>query len=146
MPWNIGAWMGHGKTQRGEAREGTHVAVALVAVAVLAFPVKGQQSPPPHPPRPVLSPVANRPPDANEVMLMQQKAQKKQNFEAANAERKKQLDKESANLLILARDLNAHMKELGSEALTPRMKREAEVIELLARDVQTKMKLTVGTD
>ncbi len=79
-------------------------------------------------------------------MLMQEKAQKKQNFELANAERKKQLDKESANLLILARDLNANLLKLGNQPLTPRMAREAEVIELLARDVQTKMKLTVGTN
>lgn len=146
MPWNIVAGMKLGKTQRGKVWTGMLMAAALVALGVLAFPLSGQWTPPPHPPRPVLDPVANRPPDANEVMLMREREQKKQNFEAANAERKKQLDKESANLLILARDLNAHMKDLGDQPLTPRMVREAEVIELLAKDVQAKMKLTVGSN
>jgi hypothetical protein len=97
------------------------------------------------PPRPtsLLMPEANHLPDANDKMLMNQAHQKKENFDAANELREKQITEETANLLILAKDLKAQMDLLGDKPLTPRLLKEAEVIELLAHDVQAKMTLTV---
>jgi len=77
-------------------------------------------------------------------MLMNQVHQKRQNFDAANALREKQINDETAKLLILAKDLKSQMDKLGDRPLPDRLLREAEVIELLAHDVQTKMTLTVS--
>ena len=77
-------------------------------------------------------------------MVLNQQNQKKQNFEAANVERKRQMDDESAKLLLLAKDLKDQTDKLGDRPLPPRAVREAEVIEILARDLKDKMKLTVG--
>jgi hypothetical protein len=118
-------------------------ALAVLAVSSGANAV-AQQSPPPRPPHPILLPEANRPPDANDQMLMRERQKRQKNFDEANTIRAKEIAGDAANLLILARDLKAEMDRLGDNPLTPRLMREAEVIELLARDVQTKMKLTVG--
>lgn len=98
------------------------------------------------PPKPhsIILPEANRPPDANDQMIMQEKKLTKQNFDAANTERKRQIDVESLKLLILTRDLKAKMDKIGESPLPVEMMREAEMIEILAHDVQEKMKLTVG--
>lgn len=136
-----------GKTQDDAKWPRLRLVLALAAVAVVAFPARSvpqQTTPPPRTPRPVLRPEANRVPDANEQMLMSEKNEKRQKFEAANTARKQQLDKESADLLLLAKDLNTQMEKLGDKPMTPRLVREAEVIELLAHDVKAKMKLTVG--
>lgn len=97
-----------------------------------------------HAPHPILLPQANNLPDVNTQMLMKQKQVKKDNFEAANALRSKQIADETAKLLILAQDLKLQMDKLGNEPLPDRVLKEATVIELLAHDVQTKMTLTVG--
>jgi len=124
----------------------------MALLAILFSPMKGgtqqtygtqQISGPPHPTS-IIRPEANRPPDANDRMVMQARQGKQKQFETANAERKRQLDSESAKLLILARDLNEQMDALGNKPLPARMVREAEVIEILAHDVQRKMKLTTG--
>ncbi|MGA8042719.1 MAG: hypothetical protein WCA37_07950 [Terracidiphilus sp.] len=75
---------------------------------------------------------------------MQEARLKKENFEKANTERMREIDDESVKLLILTRDLKAKMDRAGKGQLPPEVVREAEVIEILARDVQEKMKLTVG--
>lgn len=98
---------------------------------------------PPRPPT-IILPEANRPPDANDQMIMQENQLRKQNFDAANTERKRQIDLESLKLLILTRDLKARMDKIGKSPLPVEMMREAEMIEILAHDVQEKMKLTVG--
>lgn len=46
--------------------------------------------------------------------------------------------------VVSSMDLKAQTDRLGKEPLSPRLVCKAEVIELLAHDVQTKMKLTVG--
>ncbi len=98
------------------------------------------------PPRPatIILPEANRPPDANDRMIMQENQLRKENFDAVNAERKRQIDAESLKLLILTRDLKARMDKIGKSPMPVEMMREAEMIEILAHDVQEKMKLTVG--
>jgi hypothetical protein len=89
-------------------------------------------------------PEDSNPPDANDVMLMNQNQIKKRDFDAANALRQKQIDEDTAKLLILAKDFDAQISKLGNKPLPSRLLREAEVIELLAHDVHTKMTLTVG--
>jgi len=77
-------------------------------------------------------------------MLMQQNQIAKKNFDAINALRTHQIQDESNKLLILAKDLKTQMDLLGDKPLPDRLVREAQVIELLAHDVHTKMTLTVG--
>jgi hypothetical protein len=119
-------------------------AIAVLLTGSSGFFATGQNtiSAPPHP-NTILLPEANRPPDANEQMKMRETKQKKVNFDAANALREEQINDETAKLLILAKDLKAQMDKLGEAPLPARLVREAEVIELLAHDVQTKMTLTV---
>ena len=143
---------GAGSGVVAETRRGRRAAMGLAVLAILLSPMKSgtlqtygtQQISGPPRPTSIIQPAANHPPDANDQMLMQEHQGKKQQFEAVNAERKRQLDTESANLLILAKDLNAQVQKLGNKPLPARMVREAEVIELLAHDVQAKMKLTAG--
>jgi hypothetical protein len=98
------------------------------------------------PPKPLgyVLPEANRPPDANDRMVMQQEHQKAEDFEKVNAARLRQINDESTKLLILARDVKVKMELAGTKPLPPELIKEAEVIELLAHDVQQKMKVTVG--
>lgn len=121
------------------------VVVALLSCRAVAAQSDNTAAPsqPPHPTS-IIRPEANRPPDKNEQMRMQQKKLVRRNFDAVNALRAKQIADESAKLLILANDLRAQIENLGKGAMTKRMMREAEVIELLAHDVQTKMTMTVG--
>ena len=120
--------------------------VACLIVGTSTMAGNGQNSPslPSRPKVTLLSPEANRPPDANAQMEMRQKNAKKQDFDAINAERIKQIDDDATKLLILTKDLNAKMSKLGKEPMPPNLVREAEVIEILAHDVETKMTLTVG--
>ncbi len=119
----------------------TCVAVMLTICCAAGL---GQEGPTRDPDRPYIIPEANPLPDANDRMKMSEKKAKQQNFDAANEARTKQILDDTAKLLILTRDLKAQTGKLGNEPLSPRLVREAEVIELLAHDVQTKMKLTVG--
>ena len=118
----------------------------VVAAGMIMIAVSGmsQTSSQPDHPHSIILPEANRPPDAIDQMKLHEKNAKKLNFDAANAERKRQLDDESAKLLILAKDLKLQTDNMGTTPLTPKAMREAEVIEILARDVKEKMKLTVG--
>jgi hypothetical protein len=110
--------------------------------------VLGGRSQSPQPPdkitHGIILPEANRPLDANDQIKLHEQKSKKQNFEAANAERKRVLDDETTKLLILARDLKQQAESMETSPLTRKAVREAEVIEMLARDVKEKMKLTVG--
>lgn len=103
-----------------------------------------QQSEPPRPPHPILLPEANRLPDVNDQMKMNQQRAKQLNFDAANAARAQQINDDATKLLILARDLNAEVERVGGNRVPSKLLREAEVIALLARDVQNKMVVTVG--
>jgi hypothetical protein len=100
------------------------------------------------PPRPssIILPAANRAPDANDRMEMQQQKLKNASYEAANAERKRQLDSDSALILKLASELKAEIDMAAQNTLSLSAMRKAEEIQRLARSVQLKMKLTVGGD
>lgn len=120
--------------------------LATAGAFLCSIPLRAQTNPLPAPhPRPsLLSPEANNPPDANDQMMMRQREKKEQNFDALNALRQQQIVSDAAKLLILTNDLKAKMQKLGNKPFPPIMVREAEVIEVLAHDVQTKMSLTVG--
>ena len=126
-----------------------HFGRAIIALfATLA--ISGQFSSPQNPqgpsvvPHPIIIPQANRIPDANDQMQMSEQRAKQKNFDAANAQRAQAINDDATKLLILARDLNAEIDKLGDKPLPDKLLREAEVIELLAHDVQNKMTLTVG--
>ena len=121
------------------------VVLAFVAWAVPWTAALSQQhidAPPPR--QSILLPEANRQPDANDLMRSRERQVRKSNFEAANAERKRQIDADSALLLKLAAALKAEMDRAAGGELSPLAIREAEEIERLARNVREKMKLTVG--
>lgn len=119
----------------------------LFAAAFMVMAVdSGQQAPPGSPDRPYLLPEANHPMDANQRMQMQEAQQKKANFEAANAERKKQLTDDSAHLLKLANELKTEVDKTDKDTLSISVIRKADEIERLAHIVKEKMKLTVGAN
>lgn len=96
-------------------------------------------------PFPQLPPELNPTPDANAQARMQEERSQKQNFEAANATRKKQIGNDSTKILKLATDLNTEVDKTAKDTLSLKVIREADEIEKLAHDVQEKMKLTVGS-
>ena len=88
--------------------------------------------------------MANRLPDANDQMKMREQQVQKQNFEAANTERKRQIAEDSANLLKLATELKAEVDKTNKDMLSITVIRKADAIEKLARQVKEKMKRTAG--
>lgn len=94
--------------------------------------------------KPLPVPPVNPTPDANDQMRMREEAAKKQNFEAANQERKKQLAQDAALLLKLANELKAEVDKTDKDTLSLTVIRKAESIERLAHGMKEKMKLTAG--
>jgi hypothetical protein len=118
------------------------VGIAMVAVLGLAQSQAGQS--PPHAPHPILLPQANRLPDVNDQMEMREKNVRRQTFEAANAERLRQMNQDSEMLLTMAMALKAEIDNTQSSELSANALRKADTIEKLARGVKQKMKLTVA--
>jgi hypothetical protein len=81
------------------------------------------------------SPEIVRAPDANQQNEINKQHVQKEDFEAANAARKK---------LMLAADLKTEVDKTNKDTLSLNVIRKADAIEKLARDVKEKMKLTVG--
>ena len=125
-------------TQRRMAGIVGFASLALIAGAAMS----GQQAKDPN--APYLLPQANRLPDVNDQMKMREHQEKEQSFDAANAERKKQLSDESAKLLTLAMSLKAEVDKTNKDMLSLNVIRKADEIEKLAHSVKEKMKLTVG--
>jgi hypothetical protein len=75
---------------------------------------------------------------------MRDRQAKQQSFDAANAERKKQLADESAKLLTLAMDLKAEVDKTNKDTLSLNVIRKADEIERLAHNVKEKMRLPDG--
>ncbi len=86
----------------------------------------------------------NQYPDANVRMKQNQSHFRQQNFDVVNAVRQRQIADETAKLLLLARDLKVRVEQIGDKPLSPELLREAEIIEVLARDVEAKVTLVVG--
>jgi len=117
--------------------------VILTSALIAGAALSGQQ-PTKDPNGPYLLPQANRLPDINDQMKMRERQEKQQSFDAANAERKKQLSDESAQLLTLAMSLKAEVDKTNKDMLSLNVIRKADEIERLAHNVKEKMKLTVG--
>ena len=125
-PWRRVVWAG--------------ILTVLAAVAVSPAVGAGMlQNTYPH-----LPPELNRVPDQNQADEINQKQTKDQNFEAANAERKKKISDDSAKLLKLAQELKAEVDKTSRDTLSVGVIRKADEIEKLAHDVKERMKLAVG--
>jgi hypothetical protein len=122
------------------SRPAAGLAVLTTLIAVAQPPQQSSANPD----RPYLLPEANRLPDKNDQMQLRDDQGKKQNFEAANAERKKQIADDTSKLLELATQLKAEVDKTSKDTLSINVIRKAESIEKLARGVKEKMKLTVG--
>lgn len=125
------------------------IAVRVLAVCIGLVPVatstlNSQQTP--NSGKSILLPAVNRPPDANAQMEMREQQNKKQSFEAANLERKKQINDDSARLLKLASDLKAEVDKTSKDTLSIGVIRKADEIEKLAHTVKEKMKLTMSAN
>jgi hypothetical protein len=136
--------------QKRRPRTILHAAIGLGIATLCMLPAtpvhaQGGQSVSAIPkPEGYIIPAANRPPDANDRLLMSDRQTKNQNFDKANAERMLKIADETAKLLILTEDLKARMDKIGRGPYPPEVAKEMQVIELLAHDVQEKMKLSVG--
>jgi hypothetical protein len=93
---------------------------------------------------PHLPPELNRIPDSNQADNINNQKTNKESFEAANAERKKQISAESAKLLKLATELKAEVDKTDKDTLSVGVIRKADEIEKLAHSVKEKMQLTMG--
>jgi len=115
---------------------------ALVAFAVAPVAGDGLQEGPNVPKR--LPPSMDRVPDSNEANQINTQEARRRNFEAINAERKREMMADSERLLKLATDLKAEVNKTGKDQLSIFEIRKAEEIEKLAHGVIEKMQLTVG--
>jgi hypothetical protein len=93
---------------------------------------------------PHLPPELNRIPDSNQANDINDQQKKKDNFEAANAERKKEIASDTTKLLKLATELKAEVDKTNKDTLNLKVVRKADEIEKLAHSVKEKMQLTVG--
>jgi hypothetical protein len=93
---------------------------------------------------PHLPPELNRVPDSNQANNINDQQAKKDSFEAANAQRKKEINADSAKLLKLATELKAEVEKTNKDTLSINVIRKADEIEKLAHSVKEKMQLTVG--
>jgi len=89
---------------------------------------------------------ANRSPDANAQMAVDDQQAKNKNVDAATIERKRQITDDSARLLKLASDLKAEVDKTSKDTLSLGVIRKAEEIEKLAHNVKEKMKLTMASN
>jgi hypothetical protein len=98
--------------------------------------------PPSRPPKPIIAPEANRLPDANDQMMMREEIARKRNFDAANAERLKEVMQATEALETMAIALKAEVDK--SEDLSENTIHKADTIEKLAHSVKERMTLTVA--
>jgi hypothetical protein len=113
-------------------------------IAVIAIAAVGSEGAPQGAQYPKYPPAIVRVPDVNKQNDINEQQQKRLDFEAANAARKKQINAESAKLLKLATELKAEVDKTDKETLSVGVIRKADEIEKLARNVKEKMQLAVG--
>jgi transcriptional regulator of nitric oxide reductase len=89
-------------------------------------------------------PQPNQLPDAVQQTETGEQRAKQQGFEAANAERKKQIAEESAMLLKLATELKAEVDKTTKDTLSLSVIRKADEIEKMAHGVKEMRKLLNG--
>jgi len=125
------------------------LAVAAIVTLVCASTLSGapQQSssqPPQYIEKSYPAPAGNQWPDKNAQMQMRAKQSAGKNFEAANVERKRQIETDTTELLKLAKELKTAVDKTDRDTLSIEVIRKAELIEKLAHGVKEKMKLTVS--
>ena len=98
--------------------------------------------PPSRPLTTIVLPEANRPPDANDQMIMREKNTQKHNFDTANLERLKQLLETTQALETMAMALEAEVEKSGE--VSENTLHKAETIEKLARIAKQRMTLTIA--
>lgn len=86
----------------------------------------------------------NQRPDANQQLEINSRWVALRKFAAINAERKREMDEDSARLLEFAAELNREISKGADGGLGPEAMARAAMIEKLAHAVQEKMKLTVA--
>lgn len=114
--------------------------IAVGVLSVMAQPIQQGTTQPGK--GSISGPYLTTPPDTNTQMKMHDENASQQNFEAANALRKKQIADESALLLKLATDLKSEVDKTSKDTLSISVVRKAEAIEKLAHDVKQKMRLS----
>jgi hypothetical protein len=100
--------------------------------------------PPSRTPKPVLLPEANHLPDVNDRMKMNEKSVQRHHFDAANAERLKQMTQATDMLETMAIALKAEVDKSGPPSENAIHK--AETIEKLAHMVKERMMLSVAAN
>jgi hypothetical protein len=120
------------------ARAGLAAALLLFAIPPIVSDGMGQNT------YPHLPPELNRIPDSNQANEINDQQKKKDSFDAANAERKKEIASDTAKLLKLATELKAEVDKTNKDTLNLKVVRKADEIEKLAHSVKEKMQLTVG--
>jgi hypothetical protein len=116
------------------------------AVLTVAFtPVAGIQPPQaqqqPNTPR-NLPEFINRLPDTNDEARMRQDKSGQANFDAVNAQRKKEVAEDTNKLVKLANDLKAEVDSTDKDTLSVSAIKKAEAIEKLAKSLKQKMTVT----
>jgi hypothetical protein len=86
----------------------------------------------------------NRLPDTNDEARMHQDKSGQANFDAANAQRKKEVSEDTAKLVKLANDLKAEVDSTDKDTLSVSAIKKAEAIEKLAKSLKQKMTVTVA--
>jgi len=81
----------------------------------------------------------NRLPDANDEEKMRQQKQNQQDFEAANAARKKQVSEQTTKLLKLATDLKEEVDKTNKNTLSINTIQKAKTIKKLAHNIKSKL-------
>ena len=84
----------------------------------------------------------NRLPDTNDAARMHQDKTGQANFDAANAQRKKEVSEDTAKLVKLAADLKAEIDSTDKDTLSVSAIKKAEAIEKLAKSLKQKMTVT----
>jgi hypothetical protein len=133
----------------GSHRRGFCVNTCIAALLSVACVAQGPSSAPTtgagyHPERDTSVTAVNQRPDANRVQEINTKRMQTQRFAAANAERKRQLDEDSARLLRLTAELNAELGKTGEAEVPLTAAARVDMIEKLAHAVKDKMKLTMS--
>lgn len=122
--------------------------IFIVVLITAAFaPVVGSEPPQaqqqPNTPR-NLPEFINRLPDTNDEARMRQDKSGQSNFDAANAQRKKEVSEDTTKLVKLANDLKAEIDSTDKDTLSVSAIKKAEAIEKLAKSLKQKMTVTVA--
>lgn len=118
--------------------------VSAIGLACISLASQQASQPPQYIEKSYPVPAGNQLPDTNAQMKMHQRQALKKNFDAANMERKRQIDSDTAELVKLAKELNDAVQNTSPDSPPTDAIRKAEFIERLAHDVREKMKLTVA--